>query len=128
MESARLAGEIDRMVADPTYRSYAFEHYSYVTRGRYAEQLRRWFDEFPREQILILESERLAWDTESLLARVSEFLELDSWSPSAQVRHNRGRYEAPPTRIESQLRETFAGPNRDLVALVGDKFSWARQQ
>lgn len=126
MESSRLDGEFERMVDDPTYRSYAFEHYSYVTRGRYADQLRRWLDEFPREQILILESERLGQDTESVLDRVGKFLELDHWSPSVQVRHNRGRYEAPPSRIESQLRETFAGPNRDLVALLGQEFSWVR--
>src|SRR3954447_1356946 len=58
-EDERLAGEEERLLADPAYRSPAHRHFSYQARGRYAEQLERWFARFPRERFLILSSDEL---------------------------------------------------------------------
>jgi hypothetical protein len=49
-EPDRLAGERDRMVADPHYFSRNYKHYSYLARGHYADSLERWFDVVPRER------------------------------------------------------------------------------
>src|SRR6266508_3758960 len=40
-EPERLAGEAERMVAEPGYSSFAHRHLAYLARGRYAEQLER---------------------------------------------------------------------------------------
>jgi hypothetical protein len=42
-DAARLAGEEDRLLADPTYVSVTHKHASYLARGDYAPQLKRWF-------------------------------------------------------------------------------------
>ena len=41
-EEERLAGELERMRADAGYFSHAWWNYTYLARGRYAEQLERW--------------------------------------------------------------------------------------
>lgn len=46
----------------------------YLALGRYAEQLARYFDCFPREQIMILGSDELRADGSATLARVCRFL------------------------------------------------------
>ena len=44
---------------DPRYFSHAWWNHTYLARGRYAEQLERWLELFPREQLLILPSDEL---------------------------------------------------------------------
>lgn len=75
-EAARLAGESDRFAAEPFYQSYAYQHYSYLARGRYVEQLQAWRSHFPAQQLLVLSSENLYAQPAKTLARVTEFLGL----------------------------------------------------
>ena len=64
-----MAGETERMLADPHYRSFAHEHQSYVEQGTYAGSLRRWLSHFPAEQIHIVLSEDFYADTRERLRR-----------------------------------------------------------
>ena len=61
-EEDRLSGERARLIEYPASTSHAYEHFSYLARGRYAEQLEAWFELFPREQVLVLRSEDLYRD------------------------------------------------------------------
>ena len=65
-EPERLEGELERL-GDTSYFSHAWWDYTYLARGRYAEQLERWLAVFPREQLLVLASERLRADPASSL-------------------------------------------------------------
>ncbi len=76
-EDDRMRGEIERMLEDPSYFSHAWWNYTYVARGRYAEQLERWFAAFPREQLLVLVSEELLDQPAETYARVLDFLRVD---------------------------------------------------
>src|SRR5262249_53440192 len=76
-ESERMEGELERMLADPAYFSYAWWNYAYLARCRYAEQLERWLAAFPREQLLVLLTDELADDTAGTYRRVLGFLGAD---------------------------------------------------
>ncbi len=54
-------------------------HYSRL--GFYYQQLRRYYDLFPKEQILVLKQEDLKNDTANVLQRVLEFLDVDADYP-----------------------------------------------
>src|SRR3984957_14987386 len=41
LEDERLAGEAERIVAEPGYLSHSHQHHAYLTRGLYADQLER---------------------------------------------------------------------------------------
>ena len=73
-EEERTRGEEERMVREPSYFSHPWWDYTYVARGRYAEQLERWFAVFGREQLLVVASEELAADPQAAYGRVLAFL------------------------------------------------------
>ena len=96
--------------------------YSYVARGRYAEQLDRWLTHYPREQLLVLRNEDLAQEPAATYAKTVEFLGLSPHRPEF-VRHNQARapYAIDPGARE-RLVELFREPNRRLEAEFG--ISW----
>ena len=61
-EEARLAGQEELLQRGTVATSAAHEHFSYVARGRYAEQLERWYARFPRQNVLVMRSEDLYTD------------------------------------------------------------------
>jgi hypothetical protein len=123
-EDDRMRGEVERMLADPSYFSHAWWNYTYVARGRYAEQLDRWYAAFPREQLLVLFTDELASDPGGTYRRVLEFLgaaprELDSY-PRIFDRD----YEEMAPQTRAQLERVFEEPNRRLSELLQRELPW----
>jgi Sulfotransferase domain len=123
-EPARLAGEIQRMEADPNYRSPAHQHWSYMARGRYAEQLEPYLRLFPPDQVLVLRAEDLFAEPEAVYARVESFLGLQPHPPAAFECHNGYRRAPMNPDTRARLVEYFAEPNRRLAEMLGPDFSW----
>jgi hypothetical protein len=124
-EPARLAGETERLLAEPLYNSFAHQHHSYLARGRYAEQLARWRSRFPDEQLLLLSSERFFREPDRAFRRVLEFLELPAFTPAAYQRHNAYDYRQMGESVRARLVEHFREPNRRLYELLGDDLGWS---
>lgn len=123
-EPARLRGETERLLADPTYRSKEHEDHSYVAQGRYLDMLPRWFALVPRQQFHIIISEDFYADPRRVVNGVWSFLGL----PPAQVQSKK-RYNyvpAPDLRPETRrhLVHTFADHNRELEKLLGRSLPW----
>ena len=119
-EEARLAGEEQRLLADPRSTSRRHQRCSYLARGRYAEQLVRWREHFPAGQMMVVDAGRLFDDPRRVVAEVVAFLGLDRWEPGHLRAHNEGRYGVsmrPATR--RRLEEYFAPHERALCDLVG---------
>ena len=123
-EDERMVGEVERMLRDPAYFSYAWWNYTYAARGRYAEQLERWFGSFPSEQLLVLLTDELAADTGATYERVLEFLGVDARGLDSYPRIFEREYAGMDPATRSQLEDEFAGPNRRLAALLGRELPW----
>ena len=123
-EPARLAGETERMAAEPLYHSFEHQHHSYLARGRYAEQLDRWRARFDDEQLLVLSSERFFREPEAVFARVLDFLELPAFTPGAYEKHNAHEYRQMGDGVRGRLLEHYREPNRRLYESIGDDFGW----
>jgi hypothetical protein len=124
-EPQRMAGLHEHLLADPTAHSAGHRHHSYVTRGRYAEQLEAWFARFAREQIMVVQAERLFKQPGEVFADVCRFLELDDWQPREFATHNSGRYHDPmPIEIRQQLTRHFEPANERLFDLLGVRYDW----
>ncbi|GAA4104595.1 sulfotransferase domain-containing protein [Nonomuraea soli] len=123
-EDDRLAGEVERMAADPLYYSRAHDFFSYRDRGVYAPQLERWFEVFPRERFLIMSAETLYRDEQAGLDRATDFLGLPRHRMRTPERHN--HLPAPPMDEETRQRLTdfYRSANRDLYALLGEDLGW----
>ena len=126
-EDERMRGELDRMLGDPAYFSYAWWNYTYAARGRYAEQLERWFAAFPREQLLVLLTDDLAADTAGTYRRVLEFLGVDPCGLDSYPRIFEREYGEMDPATRARLEEEFAEPNRRLTELLGRELPWSKK-
>jgi hypothetical protein len=123
-EEARLQGERERMLEDPTYFSYSLQHHSYVARGMYLEQVRTWHALVAPERLLILDSAELFGDPDGTFARVLAFLGLAPFSLESYEKMNAHSYDRMSPAALAFLRERFAGPNRELAEYLGRTFDW----
>ena len=123
-ESRRLDGEHARLSRDPSYASESYKRFSYLARGDYARQLKRWFEVFPREQILIVRSEDLFERSSETLARAAEFLGI---SPDVRIpfaAHNQTSGPPLDPAIRHRLSQHFAPLNAGLTKLLGWDPAW----
>lgn len=124
-EPERTAGEAERLASDPTHVSFAHQHFTYVARGEYTDQLQRWFGRFPPEQMLVIGSEEFFDDPSRELGRAHAFLRLE---PHELPRYD--TFNATATRgLDPSLRERLAAHfrphNERLFELLGRRFDWS---
>lgn len=108
------------------YNDFDFIHHSYQSRGLYKQQLDRYLQYFPLNQILVLSSEDFFTDPQGTLKQTFEFLDIDkdylvNDLKPRNVSHNRTKVDA---RIYSQLDEFYRLPNQALFNLIGREFPW----
>lgn len=123
-EPERLAGELERLEAEPLYWSYAWGHHAYLERSRYASQIRRWLACFPREQFLFLRAEDLFADPATVYAKTLDFLGLEPYAGVRFTARNARRYSPIEPALWDQLCERFARDNAELYELLGEDFGW----
>ena len=123
-EPERTRGEEERMVLDALHFSGAWWDYAYLARGRYAEQLERWFAVFPRAQLLVLSSEDLAAEPGQTYARILDFLGAPPHQLGSYPRVYKQDYSEMNPETRRRLAEHFAEPNRRLYELLGRDLGW----
>jgi hypothetical protein len=123
-EERRMRGEVECMLRDPSYFSHAWWNFTYVARGRYAEQLERWFAAFPREQLLVLLSDELLEEPAETYARVTDFLGVNRHELGSYPRIFSRDYEQMSSAMRDRLERDFAEPNRRLADLLGRQVPW----
>ena len=126
-EPERLQGEAEKLLSDETYYSYNHQHYSYLSRGIYLEQLQNWMNFFGREQFLILKSEDFSRRSAEILNRVFEFLGLPAYQLTRYKKYNVGDYPEVHPKIRQQLTEYFQPYNDKLVEFMGQEFVWKEE-
>lgn len=128
-EPERIEAELTKMLGHPGYESRAVQLYSYRSRGRYAEQLGRWLERFPRDRVLVLRSEALHRDTLATFARTLEFLGLREWLPRRfdVLARRSGRSAEPPTEEFEELREYYRPFNTRLARLLDTDDGWGSE-
>ena len=104
-----------------------FQHYSYVKRGLYAEQLERWFAAFPRERFHVIRSEDFYERPGDELEAAQRFLGIRPHVPERLRAHNLRPYssELDPA-LRERLEEYFAPHNRRLYQLLDRDLRWER--
>ncbi len=123
LEPERLAKVNERVLRGE--RSPEHMAFSYLSRGEYAPQLRRWFDAVGRDRILVLESERLYTDP-ALPARVLDWLHLAAHAEPYPTANRAARLDSESPDLVDRLRERFEPHNRELFELLGHEM-WTDQ-
>jgi hypothetical protein len=116
-----LAAEPERLATDPDGRHHRL--YSYVARGLYAEQIRRWRAAVG-DRLLVILSDDLFRNPLSTLDQVQAFVGLDRWPPErSDIRAHRSLAPTVAPTTRRRLQETFAAPNRELALVLGRDLS-----
>jgi hypothetical protein len=123
-EPERLRGETERVLREPDYFSFARNHFSYLARGFYADQLPWWWECVPREQLLVTQAEAFYRDPVTTLKQVTDFLELDDWQPEPYGGHKSYGYGRLAPAARQKLAAHFREANQRLYQLLGTEYDW----
>lgn len=123
-EPQRLEGEEDRMIADPTYNSFAHQHWSYVDQGRYARGLNRWMQHYPQDQMLVLRSEDLYRNPIGVHSEALSFLELEAYRPEELKAWNMKPRDPIEERIRQRLAKDLAPDIAEVESLLTYPMGW----
>ncbi|MFB2973606.1 sulfotransferase [Aerosakkonema sp. BLCC-F183] len=127
-EEFRLKGELEKILSRETYYSFNHQHYTYLSRGIYIEQIANWMSFFPKEQFLILKSEDFYNDPQAILHQVFEFLSLRPHKLNKYDKWNTADYDIEDVSeaTHHQLKQYFQPYNRKLSEYLGRNFDWDR--
>jgi hypothetical protein len=123
-EPDRIERDQERLARGEIQRSEAHQYFSYLARGRYAEQLEHWLNFYPREQLLILRFEELAADPLPVLNRSLGFLGLPLMQRAKLEPRNTRKYPPIETATAERLREYFAPHVVALEVLLDERMHW----
>jgi len=99
-------------------------HYSYRSRGMYADQIQRWLRFVSRDRLLILQAERLFADPAAVVAETLSFLSLPPYRSGYYPIQNARRYESIDPKVRAELVRLYREPNEELYELLGTRFDW----
>ncbi len=121
IESDRISCELEKILTHPRYNSPIYQRHSYLARGKYDEQLSRWFQYFPKKQFHFIKSEDFFIDSEKELYVVHDFLGLERKKPEDMAPQN--VYDYPPINPETyqSLKKYFKDSVQKLSQLIGDQ-------
>lgn len=123
-ENNRLKGEKEKIIKNPKYNSTAYWAYSYLAKGRYAEQFKKWFSLFPREQFLILYTSKLQTEPQQVLNEVFAFLGISNQKIIVDEKKNVGKYDQMKPETRKILEKYFIPHNEELEKVLGRKNLW----
>jgi hypothetical protein len=126
LEPVRLAGEVEKLRADPGYDSHHWRHNAYVTRGQYIEQLEHLEAVFGRDRLSVVDSQDFFDDPAPVFAEVERFLGLPAATGIQFERHNARPRSPMPDTLRERLDEHFRPYDERLAAWWGRTPSWRR--
>lgn len=118
-EDERTAGEREKLIADETYFSEAYDWHTYRARGRYLEHLEPWLGLFAAEQLLILPSAELYRSPAATYGRVLDFLGLPPHQLASYEVYNDRRSAPMDPSVRAELTEYFRPHNAALEQRLG---------
>ena len=128
-EPLRLKPYIDILSNNPHDTSVGFRSgyskFSYLSRGLYANQVKRWLKFYERENILFLRSELLLEQPNAVMQQVFCFLGLPKFEFDFSEKKNVGNYfSSMDSSTRAYLYDYFKPYNTELSELLKENYTW----
>lgn len=124
-EKQRIDNEEEKIIKNEKYDDYVLRTYSYVYRGMYLQQIKKWQKYFHNEQFHILSMEDLQKNPQKSLNNIFKFLNLPNYTINNFPKKNIGKYrEQINNETYKKLKQLYKPYNRDLFDYLGKKFDW----
>lgn len=124
LEEERTRGERERMIADPSYVSFHFQHHAYMARGRYIDAIEAIEAIVGPGRLHVVDSHEFFTKPESTFSGVLEFLGLE---PDRRIRfekHNARVRNPMDPEMRSRLMAQFDDSDTRLAEWWGRSLSW----
>ena len=129
LETERLAGEADRLSADPYAYSFSHQHHGYRARGEYIRYIRRLAAAVGRNRIHVIDSAAFFTEPEKVYDDVIDFLGLPQLGYPAFERHNARLRRLPiPDCIHADLSAHYQPFDEELSTWLGRTVSWREHE
>jgi hypothetical protein len=126
LEAERTAGEVEKIIADPSYQSFEHRHHSYLARSRYSEQIDRFLDELGPDRVYVVDADAFFEQPQEEFERLGSWLGLPAWRPE-QVEQWNARPRTPmPPELRERLERYFEPFDARLAEQMGRTPSWRR--
>lgn len=123
-EEERLQQEVSKMMDDETYRSFNHQHFSYLSRGIYLDQIQTWRKYFSPDAMLIFASERFYSDPSKVINQVTNNLELTDWRLEDSKKYNSSPYQKMDSSTRNRLVEYYRPHNAKLFEYLDMDLGW----
>lgn len=123
-EDERMALDYQLLVMEKKPKCFNHQNYSYLSRGRYIEQLEIWKQLFDLNQILIIDFEEFCSNPPQIIQQAWEFLGVAKLQSCNLTIYNKTTY--PPMKAETRqyLKNYFQPYNEQLFNFLGRDFGW----
>jgi hypothetical protein len=125
LEPERLAGEAEKLLADPGYASDAHRHQGYLSRGRYIDQITRLVTELGRQRVHVVDADDFFVTPGDVWAEVTGFLGISAADVVFEKHNARPRSKLDPA-LRDKLRSQFEESDERLARWWGRTTSWRR--
>ena len=98
----------------------------YLQRSIYFPQIKRYYDIFNQNQILILNFNELKHNPQNFIKKCYQFLELEEYEPNI-TKDKKKYYEILTPEMKLYLQDYFKPYNKQLYNLLGRNFGWEEQ-
>lgn len=124
-EPARLAGEEESIISNPSYQSFSHQHHAYVGRGQYAPQLRRMAEAIGKENLLVLDADHFFTDPSEHWPEVLRHIGVRFHPLTNPVKANARPSSPMPETVRATLRNAFEESDAGLTAFLDRPPSWS---
>lgn len=108
----------------PEVHPHQHQHFSYLSRGKYLEQINNWLKYYKKDQLLLLKSEDLFENPKEVLNQTYKFLGIDPYIPGDLSTKNKGEKKSNKLDTSLDLKAYFEPHNLQLRETFGNHLMW----
>jgi len=125
LEEKRIKDEYEKLKKYERYKSADFPGFAYKFRGIYINQLKAWYELFPKNQIFIINSQDLFKKPDSVMISLYKFLGVPYW-PYIQYKkyHSETQDRKMSDHTRNYLKNYFEPYNKQLFKFLDKDFEW----
>jgi len=126
-ERLRIENELVNLKKDKYYDSDSLHFFSYLERGKYYNQIIRWLNYFPENQIKILLSDDFFACPQKTYSEILSFLDISNFKLKNPKVYNRVTVDSINKETRTNLESYFKFSNKKLFELLKRKNIWNKE-
>ena len=119
-----MSEEWRKVLSDENYPDMTLRDYSYVLRGYYLDQIKRYLNLFDRTDLHVILYDDIVSDTQAVMNNLCDFLGLERFQFDVHKHFNVGINGQIPQSARDALALTYREANTELFKFLGRRAAW----